>query len=191
MDLLRIILFLGMAFHKLLWEYLKRSAGTPPPTVQKPFDFGFKSLIKLGKTLALLFLVIQTLFLDLFPISANPGLLRASGIAIYFIGLLVAVTGRLQLGKNWANLEDYQVLPDQALIRTGIYRYIRHPIYIGDFLLVLGLELALNSWLVIGAFAILVYVTRQALREEVILLKAFPDYDKYRKQTKMFIPYFF
>jgi protein-S-isoprenylcysteine O-methyltransferase Ste14 len=188
---LRIILFLGMAFHKLVWEYLKRSGGAPRPAVGRPFDLGLKSLVKLGKTLALLFLVIQTLFLDIFPISAHPGLLRTIGIVIYFIGLLVAVAGRLQLGKNWANLEDYQVLPDQSLICTGIYSYIRHPIYIGDVLLVLGLELALNSWLVVVAFAILVYVTRQALREEVILLKAFPDYDKYRKQTKMFIPYLF
>lgn len=180
-----------MAFHKFVWEYLKRSGGTPQPAVGKPFHLGLKSLVKLGKTLALLFLVIQTLFLDIFPISAYHGILRTAGILIYFVGLIVAVTGRLQLGKNWANLEDYQVLPDQSLIRTGIYSYIRHPIYIGDVLLVLGLELALNSWLVLGAFAILVYVTRQALREEVILQKAFPDYDKYRKQTKMFIPYLF
>jgi protein-S-isoprenylcysteine O-methyltransferase Ste14 len=186
---LRIILFLGMVFHKLVWEYLKGNAGESQAKVGKTFNFELKSLLKVGKTLALLFLIIQTLFLDLFPISAHPELLRAGGIVIYFLGLLVAVIGRIQLGKNWANLEDYQVIPEQSLVETGIYRFIRHPIYIGDVLLILGLEMALNSWLVVGGLALFLFVIRQALAEEAILLRAFPDYKAYRDKTKMFIPY--
>lgn len=178
-----------MALHKFVWEFLKRSEGAPSPVVGKPFRLGLKSLVKLGKTLALLFLVIQTLFLDVFPISAHPVFLRTAGIVIYFLGLSVAIIGRLQLGKNWANLEDYQVIPEQTLVKTGIYRYIRHPIYIGDVLLILGLEMALNSWLVIAGIALFLFVIRQALAEESILLRAFPDYQAYREETHMFIPY--
>jgi protein-S-isoprenylcysteine O-methyltransferase Ste14 len=188
-DLLRIILFLGMLSHKLVWEILKRGEGVPPQAVQKPSGFGLKSIVKLGKSLALLFLVVQTLFLNVFPISEQPSLFRFVGTVVYFLGLSTAIVGRIQLGRNWANLEDYQVLPEQSLVRTGIYSLIRHPIYIGDVLLILGLELALNSWLVLGAVALLVIVIMQAHKEETVLSKTFPGYEAYRKQTKMFIPY--
>ena len=189
MIVLRIVLFSGMVVHKLIWEILKVSdKNTSKRVLTSPID-GLKYLVKLGKTVVLLFLVIQTLFLNILPLSSDPAMLRLIGTIIYFIGLLVAIVGRVQLGRNWANLEDYQVLPGQSLIQTGIYKYIRHPIYIGDVLLLLGLELALNSWLVLGVVVLFLYVIFQARKEENILANAFPDYVNYRKKTKMFIPY--
>ncbi len=187
MDILRIILFLGLAFHKLVWEILKRDQpqkSTRQPLPRKPGVW----LVKAVKVMALLFLIVQTLFLDIFPISSRPSLLRLIGTAVYLVGLAIAIIGRLQLGKNWANLEDYQVLSEQALVTGGIYKYIRHPIYTGDMLLLLGLELALNSWLVLSVVLVVIVVVRQALAEEVLLSTVFPGYDAYRKRTKMFIP---
>lgn len=186
--LLRLFLFSGLVLHKLVWEVMKRQDGQKQPP-RRPQKFGLKSVVKLGKMGVLLFLVIQTLFLDLFPILENSTGLRWAGILIYVLGLAMAILGRLQLGNNWANLEDYQVLPEQALVRSGIYRYIRHPIYSGDILLLLGLELALNSWLVILVLGLVLFVVRQTILEEGVLSKTFPDYERYRQQTKMFIPF--
>ena len=189
MIVLRIFLVLGMVVHKLVWEILKRQASLPPQAKQVPPFFSLKSIVKIGKSLVLIFLIIQTLFLDLFPIAEQAMALRLIGIGIYLIGLSVAIIGRIQLGNNWANLEDYQVLPEQALVNHGIYRFIRHPIYIGDVLLLLGLELALNSWIVLGVIPLFGYVFMQAKSEEKILSRAFQGYDEYQKRTKMFIPY--
>ena len=66
------------------------------------------------------------------------------GLILYTAGLAIAIIGRIELGKNWANIEDYQVLHEQKLVDKGMYRLIRHPIYSGDILLIFGLELALN-----------------------------------------------
>jgi protein-S-isoprenylcysteine O-methyltransferase Ste14 len=186
-DSLRIILFLGLVFHKLIWEILKR--GESPKSARqtsprKPAVW----LVKAVKVMTLLFLVVQTLFLDIFPLSSQPSLLRLLGTTIYFVGLAIAVVGRLHLGRNWANLEDYQVLSEQALVTSGIYKYIRHPIYTGDMLLLLGLELALNSWLVLGVVLVVAVVVKQALAEETLLSAMFPNYEDYRRRTKMFIP---
>jgi len=189
MILLRIFLVVGMVFHKLVWEVLKRRESLPLQAREKPALFSLKSIVKLGKSSALLFLIIQTLFLDIFPIEEDSYAIRVLGIGIYLLGLIIAIVGRIQLGNNWANLEDYQVLPQQTLVRNGLYKYIRHPIYIGDVLLVLGLELALNSWLALGGIALFIFVYRQAKTEESILIHAFPGYEEYRQQTKMFIPY--
>lgn len=187
MDILRIIFCLGLVSHKAVWELMKKEGvpgnrRTPSPSLLKRF---FKYL----KVVALAFLVVQTLFLDLFPLSNEPAAFRTVGLVIYLLGLGIAIAGRLQLGKNWANLEDYQVLRGQALVTSGIYRYIRHPIYTGDILLLIGLELALNSWLVIGIAIPLFVIIRQALAEEALLAQRLAGYEEYRKQTKRFVPF--
>jgi protein-S-isoprenylcysteine O-methyltransferase Ste14 len=188
MDPLRIVLFLGLVLHKFLWEFLKwRSKAYKSPSPSQ--GSVVKWLIKPLKMFVLAFILIQTLFLDLLPIAQDPYFLRICGTLIYFIGLSSAVLGRVQLGKNWVDLEDYQVLPEQSLTTHGIYRYIRHPIYSGDIFLLTGLQLALNSWLVVMVFAFLLVTVKQALAEERLLARVFPNYGAYCRSTKRFIPF--
>lgn len=185
---LRVFLFLGLVVHKLVWEIMKRRDATTPEVKASTTSL-LKSALKFAKVLFLLFILVQTLFLDVLPIT-DPSLnLRIFGVLLYSLGLGIAVIGRVQLGTNWANLEDYQILSSQKLVDTGIYRFIRHPIYTGDILLLIGLELALNSWLVLGVLALIPYVVWQAKAEEKLLSNAFPDYSGYQANTKMFIPY--
>ena len=187
MDPLRIFLFGGLLVHKLLWEVLKSREHS---VVRSPVPASSgKTLIKVIKAFALLFFACQTLFLDLLPIAEEPFALRLSGAAIFSFGLATALIGRLQLGENWSDLEESRILPGQSLTTGGIYRYIRHPIYSGDILLLVGLQLALNSWLVIAIVIPLLIVVKQALAEEAMLARVYPNYDCYRKQTKRFIPF--
>jgi len=188
MEPLRIVLFLGLVFHKLLWELLKKR-NRLASVRRRPSGFLAKWFIKPLKALALAFLALQTLFLDLFPIVAQPSALRVWGTVIYFVGLGTAILGRVQLGKNWMDLEDFQVLPEQSLVTKGIYAYIRHPIYTGDILLLIGLQLALNSWLVLAVLIPLRIAVKQALAEESALAHGFPAYQTYCKRTKRFIPF--
>lgn len=189
MDLvLRIALFAGLVFHKVLWELLKRkdrSSRLGHEVSASPE----KQCVKFGKGMLLVFLLCQTLFWEILPISDQPMFLQVTGTGVYVLGLTVAVLGRIQLGSNWIDLEDYRVLPRQSLVTRGVYRYVRHPIYTGDVLLLLGLELALNSWLVLGVPVLIVVVVRQASAEEKLLSKSFPEYGVYRSRTKRFIPF--
>jgi len=180
---LRLLLLLGIAARKLLWEVLKRRDGVQ--RAKKPGT----TPIKVLKSLVQLFLAFQTLFLDIFPMSDQPDLLRIIGTVIFFVGLATTMIGRHQLGENWTDLEDYQVLKGQSLVTHGIYRFIRHPIYTGDLLLFIGLELALNSWLVLTVFLLISIGIKQALKEEAQLSPSFSEYDAYCKQTKRFIPF--
>jgi protein-S-isoprenylcysteine O-methyltransferase Ste14 len=173
--------------HKLVWEILKPPGGTQR---QKPAS-PIVTLLKLVKIGALICLIVQTLALEVLPITREPWALQIVGSVIYFVGLATALLGRIHLGVNWSNLEDYQVRQEQSLVAHGLYRFIRHPIYIGDFLLLLGLQLALNSWLVLGVLILLPVIVRQASAEERLLTDAFPHYDRYRARTKRFIPYIY
>ncbi len=188
MEGIRIFLFVGLIVHKLVWEVLKRRSQKAHSTQKSAPNF-MVSIIKIGKMSVLGFLLIQTLFLELLPISHNPSGIKTIGLCLYFAGLVTAILGRLKLGDNWVDLEEYQVMPDQDLVRQGIYRYVRHPIYGGDLLLILGLQLALNSWLVLMVVPLFVIVFRQTLAEEEVLARAFPHYREYCRRTKRFVPF--
>jgi len=66
---------------------------------------------------------------------------------------------------------------------------IRHPIYVGDLLLLIGLELALNSWLVLPAIILVPIVLAKAVQEERLLTQTLPGYEEYCRRTKRFVPF--
>ena len=183
-DALRLAMLLGLVAHKGLWEVLKRRDRAAPRAVAPSIR-----LVKLGKMAVLTFLLAQTLCLEVLPIAREPGALRPVGAAIFAAGLATAMIGRVQLGRNWVDLEDAQVLPEQSVVEQGIYRYVRHPIYTGDLALLFGLELALDSWLVLGVGLLAPVVVRRTLAEEVLLAERLAGYRAYCARTKRFIPF--
>jgi protein-S-isoprenylcysteine O-methyltransferase Ste14 len=186
MWLIRLYLLAGLLLHKAIWEILKCRTGAQ----QKPPTSFKLRLVKAAKVSFLLAIIVQTLVpTDLFPIAKGAMTLRIAGIVIYTAGLILAVIGRLQLGANWSDIEDAQVADRQVVVSRGLYRYIRHPIYVGDLLLLLGLELALNSWLVLGLLALVPVVLRRAVLEERVLAERLPGYHAYARRTKRFIPF--
>lgn len=187
MLILQIYLLLGLVLHKVIWESLKRRAGATPvetPSIKL-------TAIKAVKIGILLGIVIQIWLPDILPISTDPFGLRLAGAAIYTVGLAMAIAARFQLGENWANIETGQILNGQRVVAHGIYAYVRHPIYAGDLLLLFGLELALNSWLVLGVLILAPIVMLKAIKEERMLAEELPGYDVYRQRSKRFIPFVF
>jgi protein-S-isoprenylcysteine O-methyltransferase Ste14 len=184
---IRGLLLVGLIAHKVVWEVLKRQDGRNVGTAQRSGG-PLTTAVKVVKVLVLLFLVVQTAILDVLPIDAEPGLLRGLGLVLFLCGLAMAVSARLQLGRNWVDLEEYRLLPGQALVARGLYRYVRHPIYAGDIMLLAGLELALRSWLVLAIVPLAIVVIRQARAEEALLLRSLPGYAEYCRRTKRFIP---
>jgi Putative protein-S-isoprenylcysteine methyltransferase len=189
MIFLRLYLLAGLVAHKAVWEILKRRkapAGERPAPKPQPLSV---KLVKAVKVAILLGIVAQTMLPEILPISAEPFGLRVVGVVLYTAGLLIAVIARFQLDNNWSDIETAQVLSHQQVVSNGIYGYVRHPIYVGDILLLLGLELSLNSWLVVGVALMTPVILLQATREEKKLVETLPGYDVYCQQTKRFIPF--
>jgi protein-S-isoprenylcysteine O-methyltransferase Ste14 len=184
--LFRTYLLLGLVLHKAVWEIMKRREHRPQGKKSQPLKTRLASGAKLAVLAAI---VAQILAPELLPISRTPTTLRTAGLLLYTLGWVTAVTARIQLGRNWSDIEKSYVKQDHALVAHGLYRLVRHPIYTGDLLLLLGLELALNSWAVIGVLAVAVYVRQQAIREERNLLERIPGYDQYCRRTARFVPF--
>jgi protein-S-isoprenylcysteine O-methyltransferase Ste14 len=187
MTFIRLYLFAGLIAHKLVWEVMKHRQHTGPQT-GRPRS-AFLVLLKTAKLVMLVGVVAQTMVPEILPIMEEPLPLRLIGVPLYTLGLIVAILGRWQLGENWVDIEVAQILPQQSVVATGVYRYIRHPIYIGDLVMLLGLELTLNSWLVLGVGALAPYVVWRAVGEERMLSAQLPGYDGYCARTWRFVPF--
>lgn len=182
---LQLYLFAGLVLHKVIWEVLRMKSGGS----QQSTTSAWIVAVKLVKIAIFIGILVQIWIPDVLPISTDPRLVRTTGIALFSLGLLTAITARIQLGKNWSNIESGQVLNDQAVVDHGIYGYVRHPIYTGDLLLLIGLELALNSWLVVLAVLLVPIVTWKAVKEERMLVRELAGYAEYHQRTKRFIPF--
>jgi protein-S-isoprenylcysteine O-methyltransferase Ste14 len=183
LDPLRAYLLAGLLFHKAVWEVMKTRKAK-----RGSERLGLR-LVKAVKMGILAGIIVQCFLPNVLPISADSAGIRSAGALVFTIGLATAVVGRLQLGKNWSDIEGAKVLPEQRVVAAGLYRFVRHPIYAGDLCLLAGLELALNSWLVFGALALIPIVYRQAAREEGMLVTQLAGYDEYCRRTKRFIPF--
>ncbi len=188
-EFLRIYLLSGLVVHKAVWEILKvrpeaKNEQNGKPGLNLPF------LMKTAKIMLLMLLILQTIFMaPVFPISENPEWIIRIGIFFYTLGLILAITGRIQLGSSWSNIEESKRTVENKLIDRGIYRFIRHPIYTGDAMLVLGLELALNSWFFLIIFPLMGVIINRARNEERVLAQSIPEYSTYQKHSKMFLPF--
>jgi protein-S-isoprenylcysteine O-methyltransferase Ste14 len=114
--------------------------------------------------------------------------LAAIGSALFAAGLALAVWARIHLGRNWGMPMTRKDEPE--LVTSGPYRFVRHPIYSGILLALLGTALATDLYFLV-VFAILgAYFIRAARVEERLMAAAFPAaYASYRARSKMLIPF--
>lgn len=138
------------------------------------------SLIKFTSLIPLI--LISPLFYVTFTINII-------GIIFAIIGLIIAISARITLGKNWSSAV---VLKEKhQLITSGVYSYVRHPIYSGVLLMILGSAITLASPIaILILLAVLVTYIFKINDEEKLLSKYFAkEYIKYKKHTKVLIPY--
>lgn len=112
----------------------------------------------------------------------------AIGTVIFATGLVVAIWARVILGRNWGMPTTQRLEPE--LITAGPYAVVRHPIYTGILLGVLGTGLVIN-FIGLGIAVIVgAYFVWAATVEERNLTETFPSaYPAYRARTKMLIPF--
>jgi protein-S-isoprenylcysteine O-methyltransferase Ste14 len=114
--------------------------------------------------------------------------LGITGLVIFLLGLGLAMWARFYIGRNWGMPMTEKADPE--LVKTGPYSKIRHPIYSGIILALIGSAIALGVYWFIAAAILGAYFIYSASMEERYLTKTFPDtYPEYKRSTKMLIPY--
>ena len=122
------------------------------------------------------------------PPMTFPLWLRILGLGILVIGGVFGTGGVLALGSNLTAFP--RPIAGGTLVTTGVYSYVRHPIYTGLILGTLGLGLFRASLLGIGlAVVLFIFFDLKARREEKWLVEAYPGYEAYRKRAKKLLPW--
>ena len=110
------------------------------------------------------------------------------GVLLTFAGVAVSVWARQALGRNWS--ADVTIRQDHTLVRSGPYASVRHPIYTGILLSLLGTAIAIGEWRALVALGVVaVGFTFKARKEERFLAEEFgPVFEEHRKRTGFLLP---
>lgn len=105
-------------------------------------------------------------------------------------GLMIRTWAIRTLGKFFTM--HITIQNEQKIVKTGPYKRVRHPSYVGAFFLYFGTIVFLHSWFSLMLTSVLLPIAwlRRMHYEEKMLLEAFgDDYKNYCKKTKRFIPW--
>lgn len=146
-------------------------------------------VLPLAVALALIFsskLRIGPLAWRAFPVSWISGIL---GLIFTIGGVGFAIWARWFLGGNWSSMVT--IKQDHTLIRTGPYAVVRHPIYAGLLLAMLGTAIAFDEF---GAFlgvvlALATWLAKARIEESFLLSQFGEAYVQYRQCVKTLIPF--
>jgi protein-S-isoprenylcysteine O-methyltransferase Ste14 len=115
--------------------------------------------------------------------------MRAGGLVLAGLGLLLLWRSHSALGKNFR--PTLEVAPDQELVTTGPYSYVRHPLYLAFLLMLTSTGLLSSNWF-IGVVGMLLIASITVVRipaEEGLLEQRFGElYREYQKSTPALLP---
>jgi protein-S-isoprenylcysteine O-methyltransferase Ste14 len=159
-----------------------------------PFSKGKKVI---GRGLLLAWIVVGYVLLVFLPFGDRRGLLtftdwaalRWAGIALVLVGTAIRLVGVWSLGKQVSGHVTIQ--ENHQLVQTGIYRHLRHPMYLGFVIATAGLVLVFRSWLVFPVLVWnLIFVLLRIGQEERLLGEHFgSEFESYRHRTWRLLPY--
>jgi protein-S-isoprenylcysteine O-methyltransferase Ste14 len=112
-----------------------------------------------------------------------------AGLVLTACGAALAVWARVFLGANWS--ATVTIKQDHEIIRSGPYALVRHPIYSGFLLGMLGTAIAIGEvrgLLAIG-LAFLGWWLKLRTEERFLVEQFGTQYVKYRQETKALIPF--
>jgi len=112
------------------------------------------------------------------------------GVGLCLAGFAFAFWARVHIGRNWGM--PMSLRQGHELVTSGPYAYVRHPIYSGLMLAMIGSALAVGVlWLLLFVLYFTYFIV-SARSEEKTMLAQFPkSYPAYRRRTKMLIPFVF
>jgi protein-S-isoprenylcysteine O-methyltransferase Ste14 len=141
--------------------------------------------------LALLLAIMAGLALNRFvPLSFLPPDLPALwlGAAAFAVGLALAIWAITTMTRAGSNVPTN--LPTTTIVERGPYRFTRNPIYLGMFLALIGLTVALDNFWLLAMLVLFAIVIRYGVvaREEAYLERKFGDvYRSYRSRVRRWL----
>jgi protein-S-isoprenylcysteine O-methyltransferase Ste14 len=151
-----------------------------------PLETGLLVLAWVGFFLPLIWVTLPVFWFAEYALATGP---VVAGVSCLVIGLWLFYRSHADLGTNWSI--TLEVREQHQLITQGVYRRIRHPMYLALALYSIGQALIIPNW-VAGPSNLIAFAILCALRvgaEEKMMVEEFGDeYAAYSARTKRLIP---
>jgi protein-S-isoprenylcysteine O-methyltransferase Ste14 len=120
--------------------------------------------------------------------AGSSALMGVVGVVLCALGIGLAIWARTYLGRNWGMPMSRKENPE--LVTSGPYAYVRHPIYTGMLIAMLGSAIGVTPFWSIPLVLFGLYFVYSARKEEKLMMEQFPEqYAVYMRRTKMLMPF--
>ena len=151
-----------------------------------PLEIVLLTLAWLGFFVPLIWVATPTLAFADYPLRPVPFI---TGTLCLGLGLWLFYWSHADLGPNWSI--TLEVREKHQLVTQGIYRHVRHPMYLALLLYSLGQALVLPNWVAGPSYGVafaLLFVLRVGPEERMMLDEFGKDYEAYMARTKRLVP---
>lgn len=120
-------------------------------------------------------------------VKTFPSWLQHISLGLIFIGILIIFLGIVNLGFSKAKIIKQD--SNETILFNGIYRYIKHPVYLGIFCCLFGFSIFIQSPIsLLVSLLIMVVFYYKSILEDKELEKQYEFYKTYNKNTGRFFP---
>jgi len=150
----------------------------------------FLGLTLLGFAVAILdFVYFQNFSFQIFAVA---------GLLLLLVGGLIRMKARLELKKkagygSLVGTAQLKIVREHKLVKDGLYKHVRHPLYLGEILRNLGLVVIFSSVyaVLIVLLASIFLFFRIEIEERMLGVEFGEEYEEYKRNTKKMIPYIY
>ncbi|MFZ2537855.1 MAG: isoprenylcysteine carboxylmethyltransferase family protein [Oscillospiraceae bacterium] len=150
-----------------------------------------KSIVETGSMLAFFIVMVFLAYkkIGTLNINLNTALIIALfGTLLIVFGTIINIIGRVNLKGNWGN--QIKIYENHTLTKTGLYKYIRHPLYSSTILMLYGFSfLFVNPFIFfLNTIVFIPLMILRAKQEDKMLHMTFQDeFLEYKSQTGLFL----
>ena len=171
---LAITIYLMKKNPGLLERRIKAGSGAETQSSQK--------IIQFLAAIAFMSIFILSALDRRFTWSVMPSYFVVAGDFLVALGLLFVF---FVFRENSFASATIEIAAEQRLVATGPYAIVRHPMYCGAFIMLLGVPLALGSWWgLLTVIPIMVVIIWRLIDEEKFLQTSLPGYSDYQNNVK-------
>jgi len=114
-----------------------------------------------------------------------------AGLSLFIVGLSIAIVAQLTLKRFYSS--TLVTRKDHQLITHGVYRFVRHALYLGVLIAIMGVPVyapSLYGFLILS-LSISIFLLRIKMEEDMLIKHFGDEYQAYRRATKKLIPYLY
>jgi protein-S-isoprenylcysteine O-methyltransferase Ste14 len=125
------------------------------------------------------------------PVFSIQSPMNIVGAIMFIIGLIISINAQMTINTNYS--WTLEIREGHKLVKNGLYKYVRHPIYMGTFIRVIAIPIYMSSFsgFLLSLLSIPLFNYRISIEERMLIEEFGEEYKQYKEHTWKLFPYLF